>query len=312
MDIIVGGSILLAIFILVFGVLWLKESLVAKQMESYTILFPNVGTLQLGDPVMTNGVTKGRVKHIYLRDNYVAAVINLEKDITLTDSCVVRVQNIGLMGERGIGIELNKSGTPYRPSKKRDTTYLEGSFDTGIAEAMGMMGTVLSEVEVLLTDVSSILSSTIGDTAFLELFQTLTKRLDTLTEVAGHLVSKNGPVIEQSIAHLSAASSDLRHLLDSNKGHIDAILANGDSLTSYGVALMGRVEGLTSSVQGLVKDIEDGKGALGVLVKDETFSKDLKRTLADVDTLAKAISEDALKLRVVKIKWFGEEKRKTK
>ena len=61
MDIIVGGSILLAIFILVFGVLWLKESLVAKQMESYTILFPNVGTLQLGDPVMTNGVTKGRV-----------------------------------------------------------------------------------------------------------------------------------------------------------------------------------------------------------------------------------------------------------
>jgi phospholipid/cholesterol/gamma-HCH transport system substrate-binding protein len=310
MDLIVGGSILAAVLILVFGVLWLKEALVAKQMVSYTVLFPNVGTLQLGDPVMTNGVTKGRVKNLYLRENYVAAVVALENDITLTDSCVVRVQNIGLMGERGIGIELKKSGTPYRPSQKKDTTFMAGSFDTGIAEAMGLMGTVLSEVEVLLTDVSAILSITVGDTAFLTLFQTLTKRLDTLTIVAEKLVVKNGPLLDKSVSNLSIASTQLKEILDKNKGHLDAILANGDTLSASAVDFMSKVDGLTASIHGLVSDMETGKGALGMLMKDETFSKDLKRTMADVDTLVREVQDDALKLKVVKIKWFGSDKKK--
>jgi phospholipid/cholesterol/gamma-HCH transport system substrate-binding protein len=303
MDLVVGASILVALFILVFGVLWLKESLIAKKMVSYTVLFPNVGTLQIGDPVMTNGVTKGRVKDLYLRDNNVAAVINLEKEITLTDSCVVRVQNIGLMGERGIGIELKRSGAPYRPSLKRDTTYLAGSFDTGIAEAMGMMGTVLAEAEVLLTDISTIMRSTVGDTAFLKLFQRLTIRLDTLTKVAERIVVKNGPAVEKSIANLSSASTQLKELLDNNSGHINAIMANG-------VTLMNKIEGLTTSIQGILNEVETGQGTLGMLIKDQRFSKDLRQTIANVDTLVKDVRNDALKLDVVEINWFGSKKAK--
>ncbi|MBN1128063.1 MAG: MCE family protein [Chitinispirillaceae bacterium] len=309
-DLVVGASILIALFILVFGVLWLKESLVAKKMVSYTVLFPNVGTLQLGDPVMTNGVTKGRVKNIYLRDNYVAAVITLEKNITLTDSCVVRVQNIGLMGERGIGIELKKSGTPCRPSQKNDTTYLGGSFDTGIAEAMGMMGTVLSDVAVLLTDVSAIMRGTVGDTSFITLFRNLTRRLDTLTLVAENLVKKNGPLVDKSIANLSAASTQLRDLLDSNRSNIDAIMADGKTLASYSVNLMGRIDSLATSIQGIVQDVENGQGALGMLAKNQQFSHDLRQTIANVDTLVREVQRDALKLKVVDIKWFGSSKKK--
>jgi phospholipid/cholesterol/gamma-HCH transport system substrate-binding protein len=277
-------------------------------MVSYTVLFPNVGTLQLGDPVMTNGVTKGRIKNIHLRDNYVAAVISLEKDITLTDSCVVRVQNIGLMGERGIGIELRRSGTPYRPSLKKDTTFLSGSFDTGIAEAMGLMGTVLSDVAALLGDVSAIMRGTVGDTAFIALFQKLAKRLDTLTSVAEKLVVKNGPLVDKSINNLSVATAQLRDLLDSNRGHIDAIMANGETLSSYSINLMGRVDSLTSSIHGIVNDVEKGEGALGMLIKDERFSKDLRRTIANVDTLVKEVHDDALKLKI-RLKLFGSDKK---
>jgi phospholipid/cholesterol/gamma-HCH transport system substrate-binding protein len=309
MDLIVGASILVALFILVFGVLWLKEALVAKKMVSYTVLFPNVGTLQLGDPVMTNGVTKGRIKNIHLRDNYVAAVISLEKDITLTDSCVVRVQNIGLMGERGIGIELRKSGTPYRPSLKQDTTFLHGSFDTGIAEAMGLMGTVLSDVAVLLGDVSAIMRETVGDTAFIALFKKLSKRLDTLTSVAEKLVVKNGPLVDKSINNLSVATTQLRDLLDSNRDHIDAIMANGETLSAYSINLMGRVDSLTSSIHGIVNDVENGEGALGMLIKDEQFSSDLRQTVANVDTLVREVQDDALKLKI-RLKLFGSDKKK--
>lgn len=298
MDLVVGASIIAALLILVCGVLWLKESLSAKKMVLYTFLFPNVGTLQVGDPVMANGVTKGRVKDISLRGSQVAAVVSLEKDVALTDSCSVRVQNIGLMGERGIGILLSRAGERRAPSHKRDTTFFTGGFDTGIAEAMGMMGTVLSQVETLLTNVSGILNSTVGDSSFIHLFPLLTGRLDTLTRLADNIIKKNGPLINNSISNLSKSSSQLKELLDRNTGHIDAILANGDQLSAYALTLMQKVESLSASIQGIVKEIENGEGAAGMLIKDKQFSTDLKRTISDVDTLVNAIQNDALKLRI--------------
>jgi phospholipid/cholesterol/gamma-HCH transport system substrate-binding protein len=311
MDLIVGASILIALVILVGGVLWLKESLVSHKMVSYTAIFPNVGTLQLGNPVMVNGVTKGRVTGIYLRNSRVATVMDIEKDVMLSDSCSVTAQNIGLMGERGIGIQLKEGGTRLKPTKKTDTTFLPGSFDTGIAEAMGMLGTVLGQVQVLLVNVSSIMSSTIGDTSFLRLFHTLVSRLDTLTFVAEKLVKKNGPLIDNSMQNLSSATTQLKDLLDKNSGHIDAIMANGESLTSYSLNLMTKIETLTASIQGVVSGIEKGEGPLGMMLKDKQFASDLKRTVANVDTLVTDVQSDALKLRI-KINVFGSGKKKSK
>lgn len=307
MDLVVGASILIALLILICGVLWLKESLVAHKMVSYTAVFRNVGTLQLGDPVMVNGVTKGRVTNIYLRGNQVATVLDVEKDVALNDSCYVTAQNIGLMGERGIGIQLKNGGAPLRPSKKNDTTFLRGEFDTGIAEVMGMAGTVLTEVQVLLVNVSSILNSTVGDTSFLKLFHTLVARLDTLTFVAEKLVRTNGPLIDNSMRNLSDASTQLKELLDKNSGHIDAIMANGESLTAYSITLMNKVDALTSSIREVVTGIEQGKGPLGMVVKDDQFAGDLKHTIADVDTLVREIKNDAVNIRFI---GFGKKKSK--
>ncbi|MCU0609815.1 MAG: MlaD family protein, partial [Chitinispirillaceae bacterium] len=253
MDLVVGATILLSLFILIGGVLWLKESLVAKKMVSYTALFPTVGTLQVGDPVMINGVTKGRVMSIFLRNNRVATVLGIEKDVTLTDSCKTVVQNIGLMGERGIGIQMNDGGTVYRPSRKNDTTFLAGSFDTGIAEAMGMLGSVLADVQVLLGNVSSILNSTVGDTSFVTLFRTLERRLDTISGVAEKLLVRNGPLIDTSVQNLAQASTQLKELLSQNSSHINTIMDNGEELSAYGVTIMKRVDALASSVQDILQ-----------------------------------------------------------
>jgi len=65
--------------------------------------------------------------------------------VPLTDSSKITVQNIGLMGERMVGVQLSGKGALCKPNGKgkNGTTYINGYFDTGIAEAMGMVGTVL-------------------------------------------------------------------------------------------------------------------------------------------------------------------------
>ncbi len=297
MDLTVGASILIALCILIGGVLWLKEALVTEKQVLYTFLFSNVGALQVGDPVMVNGVTKGRVEDLSLRNERVAAVVHLDNDVSLTDSCRVVVQNVGLMGERGIGIKLG-GGKAVRPTRKNDTTFITGYFDTGIAEAMGMMGEVLSKMESLLADISSLLNNTVGDTSFVRLFHTLSKRMDTLTGQTERLIAKNGPLVDSCITNLAASSAQLRELMNKNGGQLTTIMTNGAALSTSALDVIAKADSLATSIQGIVHEIEAGKGPLGMMLKDEQFSQDLKRAVTGIDTLATQVRDNGLKLRV--------------
>jgi phospholipid/cholesterol/gamma-HCH transport system substrate-binding protein len=298
MDLIVGGSIIVALFILIAGVLWLKEVSVTRKLVSYTALFPNVGTLQVGDPVMANGVPTGSVADIRLRGNTVAVEISVDKSLHLTDSCRIIVQNIGLMGERGIGIQMSPGGKPWKSSSKSDTTFIPGYFDTGIAEAMGMLGDVLTEVKTLVKNVNTVVTSTVGDSSFNVVFHKLVIRLDSISEVAGNLLKKNEPLINSSVRDIATVTADLKSLLNRNGPYIDTIVQNGASLTSYGITVANRIDTLVETVQNVVDQVDSGKGSIGLLMKDEQFYYDLKSTIGNLDTLINEVKDDALKLRV--------------
>lgn len=298
MDLIVGGSILISLVILIGGVLWLKDASISSKMVSYSILYPNVGTLQIGDPVKINGVTKGTVSDIYLRQDSVAVVIKLDKSVKLNDSCKFSVQNIGLMGERGIGIEYSNKGKTLQPNNKSDTIFIPGYFDPGIAEAMAMLGTVLIDVEHLVANVGTIVQTTIGDSAFISLFNTLVQRLDTITDVAQSIIKDNKPVIDNSFKNLQSISTDLKGILDKNSNHLDAIMNNGDSLSAYAVTIAAQFQTLAQSAKNILDQVENGNGSLGMLVNDKQFYLDLKKTIGDLDTLINHVQGDALKLRI--------------
>jgi phospholipid/cholesterol/gamma-HCH transport system substrate-binding protein len=284
--------------ILIGGVLWLKDVSVAAKMVSHTVLFPNVGTLQIGDPVKVNGVSKGSVSNIYLRTDGVAVVIEIDKSVKLTDSCKFNVQNIGIMGERGIGILYSDKGKPIKPNTKSDTSFVPGVFDPGIAEAMSSLGVVLADVESLVENVSSIVQNTVGDSSFVWVFKTLVNRLDTISNVAQALLSENKPIVDRSLKNLQTISNDLKEVINSNRKHIDAIMSNGDSLSAAALVIASQVDSLTVSLNQIIDQVKDGQGSLGMVVKDSEFYHDLKRTIANLDTLINEVQGDALKLRI--------------
>jgi len=309
-DLIVGASILTALFILVAGLVWLKEASIANKMVNYMVIFPEVGTLQLGDPVYVNGVKKGTVAKIELRGTEVATVLNLDKKIRVTDSVRVSVVNVGLLGERGIGVNLSAGGQTIPPlaAGNPDTVFIRGRFDTGISEAMGMLGTVLAEVETLVVSVSDILNSTIGDTSFITQFHDIVGRLDTVCIVANRLLIRNEPVLNAAMSDLRVVSSDLKKLIARNSAGLDSIVADGGQLMTKGMDLVTQAESLVVDVQGVLRNIESGKGSLGKLYTDESFYTELKAVISSVDTLVSEVQEDALKLRVRL--GFGKKKKK--
>jgi phospholipid/cholesterol/gamma-HCH transport system substrate-binding protein len=304
MELIVGGTILIAAIILIAGVLWLKGAMVTGKMVGYSVLFPNVGTLSLGDPVMVNGVKKGTVTNIYLHGPKVAVDITLEKDVTLTDSSKITVQNIGLMGERMVGVQLSDKGSPYKPNKAGNAkTYINGYFDTGIAEAMGMVGTVLGDVRELVRNVSFIVDSTVGDTAFFRKFRRIVSRLDTVTVMAEGLIADNRPSINRSIASVEKVTSGVSALIDSNSLRVNTILSNGAQLSARAGVLTGKIDSLTENLRIMVNRINNGEGSVGLLLKDEQFYYNVKKSIGDLDTLVQEVNRKGLKLNIVKVHW---------
>jgi phospholipid/cholesterol/gamma-HCH transport system substrate-binding protein len=225
-------------------------------------------------------------------------VIKLDRDITLTDSSTITIQNIGLMGERMISIRLSDKGAAIKPSGKGRITVLNGTFDSGIAEAMGMLGSVLTDVRTLVANVASIVDSTVGDTAFFRVFDRIVGRLDTVTRLAQSLVKDNKGKIDKSLTNVKAVTSDIKELLDSNKAQINTIVSNGTLLTSRALAIAGTVDTITTSLQAMVKRIEKGEGSVGMLLSDEQFYKDLKKAVGDLDSLLSEVKQDGLKLRL--------------
>ena len=299
-DLIVGASILAALFILVAGLLWLKEVSLADKQVNYMVVFPEVGTLQVGDPVYANGVKKGTVRRIELRGTEVVTVLNLDKDVHFTDSARVAVVNVGLLGERGIGITLSSLGRRVVPvdADTKDTMWVRGQFDTGIAEAMGMLGAMLAEVETLIVSVGDILGATVGDTTFIAQFHDIVGRVDTITIATNRLLRRNEPVLNAAMTNLRTVSSDLKELIDRNRPGLDSIVDGGNVLLARGIALIEQADTLVADVKGVLRHIEDGKGTLGKLYVDDAFYNELKTVVASVDSLISEIQEDALKLRV--------------
>jgi phospholipid/cholesterol/gamma-HCH transport system substrate-binding protein len=294
----VGASIFMALFLLIAGVMWLKEVSVARTLVQYTVLFPNVGVLQPGDPVTVNGIKRGTIKKLYLHKAKVAAVISLESSVALTDSCIITVQNIGLMGERMIGIQLSEEGTRLPPDTKGKTAYIEGYFDSGIAEAIGMLGRVLDDAQSLILVVRSIIDQTVGDTGFVDFFNSLVARLDTVTYLVENLVVENKPGLQHAINNLQAVTSDVKGLLDRNTATIQNILDNGSALTGQALTIAANLDTISVAVKSMVADIERGEGTIGMLMEDEKFYADLKESLSDLDSLVESINREGLKLRV--------------
>jgi phospholipid/cholesterol/gamma-HCH transport system substrate-binding protein len=163
---------------------------------------------------------------------------------------------------------------------------------------MGMLGTVLAEVETLVVSVGDILGATLGDSAFIVKFHTLVGQLDTTLIVANRLLKRNEPVLNAALSDLRSVSSDLKDLIRKTEPGLDSVITGGNRLMGSGMELVAQAESLVVDIQGILRKMESGQGTLGKLYTDDKLYDELKAVMQNVDTLVTEIKEDALRLRI--------------
>lgn len=293
----VGLVVILALIILVFGIFFLNEKDPREKFNTFHLRFTQVSTLVLDDPVKVNGVKLGKVESIELSGHRVVVTIRLRTDVKIPKDSEIRVQNIGIMGERQIGMILGDATEYFAPG---DT--ITGQFDAGIAEALGLAGEVCDSTKVLLESVKQALNSTIVNPDFQERFRTLLVKAENLEDRLMTMLNTTDPQLKKSLEGLNQVTVKVNDLIEGVRPPIDNVFANTDKLMSNADKLIGELEGVTKHLDELVvnvqKKLDSKDNTAGILLNDRALHDDLVKTVRSADSLVRTILSDGLDINV--------------
>ena len=289
----VGLVVLLAVVILVFGMFFLNEKDPRETFNTFYLRFTQVSTLVLDDPVKVNGVKMGKVEDISLAGHRVVVRIRLRTDVKIPKDSEVRVQNIGIMGERQIGMILGDAETYWAPG---DT--INGQFDAGIAEALGLAGEVCDSTKVLLESVKAALNGTIANPDFQERFRTIRAKAESLEDRLMTMVNTTDPQIKKSLNGLNEVMGKVETLVEGVKPPMDNLFANADKVVGNADHLVSELEGVTKHLDELIAKVQSKDNTVGILLSDRALHDDLVKTIHSADSLFRVILHDGLDINV--------------
>ena len=289
----VGLVVLLAVVILVFGMFFLNEKDPRETFNTFYLRFTQVSTLVLDDPVKVNGVKMGKVEDISLAGHRVVVRIRLRTDVKIPKDSEIRVQNIGIMGERQIGMILGDAESYWAPG---DT--INGQFDAGIAEALGLAGEVCDSTKVLLESVKEALNGTIANPDFQERFRTILAKAESLEDRLMTMVNTTDPQIKKSLNGLNDVMGKVETLVDGVKPPMDNLFANADKVVGNADHLVSELEGVTKHLDELIAKVQSKDNTMGILLSDRALHDDLVKTIHSADSLFRVILHDGLDINV--------------
>lgn len=288
--------LMLSCFLLFWGMYYLKDEGVQKQQLSFDVLFRDVGTLTKGDPVKANGVKIGRVSDIRFdpAQSKVRVSVEVDGDFPLPHNSEIRLQNIGLLGERQIGITLGNSKDQWIHAGET----LPGIYDYGIAETMATAGEVFDSARVLLSTVQGVVDSTIATPKFKQDFNQILDQTLLLQRKADSLVRRVDPSLRRSLSNLQTASVRVNQLLEDNRAPLKQTVDNTHKLSVESRALVAKADSLTQRLNRITAKLESSDNTAGALMQNRELYEDLRSTLKSTDSLMLIIINRGLDVNI--------------
>lgn len=304
----VGLLAVVALIALAVGFNFLRGSNILSSDRTFYAIYPKVDGLNVGAPVILNGIKVGQVKNLELQpdqNNAIKASLELEKGITLGDSTKAGLSG-SLLGSKTITLLLGKNTKQFSGGETLKTT-----------TAISITDIVQARATVLLDTVNATLSHING---FLN--------KDAQTNIQGTLVGARAStealqkLIESNQANINQITRNFAQMsaaLNKTTGKLDRIASNfgqlSDSLKSAPVGpalrnLNATLAEAQTSLKGVSTALNDKTGSLGKLINDTLLYNNLNATAASTNTLLVDFKDNPK--RYVHFSVFGGGKDKTK
>jgi phospholipid/cholesterol/gamma-HCH transport system substrate-binding protein len=250
---------------------------------SYTILMraPNVGGLKTRAQVLMAGVQVGTVSDIKLAPSgtNVTIYLSIYSQYVIHKDARFLIEQSGFLGDQYVAImPTDNLGPIFQASETNDTAYAEPPFDMQeVARSAGGFIKRIDETAKRLNDsIADIRRSLLNEqtltnlsTAAANLRVVSERTLETVNDLET-VVTVNGPAVAQSSSNLVFFTQQMNKFADG----LDALLAtNSPGLKSA----VDHLESSSETLQGLLGDVQAGKGPVGKLLKDEQMAADLSQ-----------------------------------
>lgn len=267
----IGLVTIVALFLLYFGLNFLKGVDVFKPSNSYFVKFSNVTELQKSAPVYVDGFKVGLVNTIaynYKTNEGIVVEIALDKSMRIETGSYVKMTTALTTGA-SLNLILNKHVSTFHTPG--DT--LEGSSDPGLMDIVS--ANLLPQVESLLPKLDSILYG--------------------LQKVVSHpALSQSLTYIEQTTANLAKSSAHLNKMMSND---LPQIVSNFNTISSDLAIVSGELKQVDfkttmSSVDSAIKNIDrmtlrmnSKDNTLGLLLNDTQLYENLNSTASNASEL---------------------------
>lgn len=291
----VGLTVIAAVAIFAIALFWVKGIRLHRDYYRVEVWFPNVGSLEIGDPVSVTGVRRGKVEAVSLDRGGVRVGLSLGSDVKLRSDAVFTIKNVGLMGERFIDVATGTAADPWPAD-----SIPQGVYDTGIPEVMSLIGGVTGELHELVIAVRS----SIGSDTTLSRLARVSENLESLSQQVSGLVEEHRGGIGETMVNLRTASQELRRTVEDNSQSITRTVHHFDSAATKLNAFADHLDTLSRSVRNIVDSISTGSGSLSRLIKDDQLVRRWESAAKEIDALVADIRANPKKYLSVQVKLF--------
>ena len=275
--------VIVSIFLFIWGYNFLKGKDLFNSTTRVYVVYDNVAGLVNSAPVTLNGLAIGKVDAITIQpDGKLLVEMQINTDFPIAKSSIAEIYDSGLVGGRQIAIKPNFQDKNYIKSGD----YLKASSKLGITDALAQ------QLEPLQYKVQKLLDN--ADALF-------TNVNDILDEKTKQNLKNSISELNKTLSEFSVASKNINGMIADNKSKFNSTMTNFDNTAanfskmsdSLAKANLGQtvknLEKTLANVDKIMIDIEQGKGTMGKLMKDDAMytnftntSKELELLLQDV------------------------------
>ncbi|MBD3348836.1 MAG: MCE family protein [Candidatus Eisenbacteria bacterium] len=268
----VGVTITVAGVVLVLGILWLGGVKFGDETYEFSVVFPEVAGLVVGDKVTVAGIASGEILALELANGKVLADLRLDEGIRVPVDSRISVSTYGLIGAKVIAIRPGESKEYVQPG---DT--VTGFYDQGLGDVVAEMGQALTEIRSVLSEAEEAISDV----------ETRKRVGQTLENAA--VASEE---LKLAVADFRATASELRGFVEENREGAGTTIDSLSVASARFAGLTAELRGISTSLDSIVTSVENGEGSLGKAIGDDEAHDEFVAAVREVRELVAEIREN--------------------
>ena len=270
------GAFFLVVLAIVALFIWKIEDLRVGRGPSrhVTVQFKDVAGLNEKTAVRVAGVRVGRVTKIRLVEGKALVDIDLDRDVALRQGASASIESLGLLGEKYVELVPGPFGAQPLP----DNAVIVGGVPVSFDEITKLARDIGTDVK----EITQSLKESIGGPGGEERLENIVENMRAISEQVRAMVDSNRGGVDATVANFREFSLAMRELVEkvdqlvvANQGNVNEGLSNIREISS-------KLDTTADNLNQITGRIKEGEGTVGKLVQSDETHKNLNDALVAV------------------------------